>query len=90
MSNARSVIVFIKLNTIERWYGIVRLTLKLILLESKLRKESLVLTHSSMLIAKVNTKLIATIVYSGSTDSTESSMQRNFKSSKKSEPTQFA
>jgi len=74
----------------ERWYGVVRLTLKLILLDSKLRKESLVLTHSSVLIAKVNIKLIATIVYSGSTDLTESSMQRNLKSSKKSEPTQFA
>ena len=79
-----------KLNTIERWYGVVRLTLKLILLDSKLRKESLALTHSSVLIAKINIKLIATIVYSGSTDLTESSMQRNLKSSKKSEPTQFA
>ena len=75
------MIVLIKSNIIGKWYDIVRLTLKLILLDLKLRKKSLVLTYSSMLIVKANIKLIAIIVYFRSTDSTESGIQRNFKSS---------
>ena len=88
--NAKSAIVFIKLNITERWCGIIRLTLKLILLDSKPRKESLVLTLSSALIVKANTKQIVIFVYSRSINSTENGVQRNLKSFKKSKPTQFA
>ena len=75
------MIVLIKSNIIGKWYDVIRLTLKLILLDLKLRKKSLVLTYSSMLIVKANTKLIAIIVHFRSTDSTEGGIQRNLKSS---------
>ena len=77
MPNAKNIIVLIKSNTIERWYSIVRLSLKLILLDLKLRKKSLILTHSSILHSSVltvkkNTKPITRTVYFKSTDSIES------------------
>jgi len=70
------------------WYY--KTNLKLILLDSKPRKESLVLTLSSALIVKANTKQIVIFVYSRSIISTENDIQRNLKSFKKSKPTQFA
>jgi len=79
--------VLIKLNIIERLCGVVRLTLELTLLNLKSRKKSLVLTPSSILIIKTNTKQIATFI---SIDLTENGIQRNLKSFKKSESTQFA
>jgi len=51
------------------WYY--KTNLKLILLDSKPRKESLVLTLSSALIVKANTKQIVIFVYSRSIISTE-------------------
>jgi len=46
----------IKLNTIERWHGVVRQISKLTFLDSRLRKANYTLTLSSVLIAKKNTK----------------------------------
>jgi len=70
--NTKSATVLIKSNIIERWYNVIRLTLKLTLLDLKPRKKSLVLTLLSILIVKADTKQIATFVYSRSIDSTES------------------
>jgi len=87
--SVRSVIVLIRLITTRKWHGIVRPISKLTLLGSKPRKENYTLIYSSVLTIKTNTKQIATTVLSGNTDSTESSIQRNLKSSEKSKLTQF-
>jgi len=82
--------VLIKLNITERLCGVVRLNLELTLLYLKPKKESFVFTPSSILIIKINTKQIATFIHFKSIDLTENGIQRNLKSSKKSESTQFA
>jgi len=51
-----SIIDHIKLNTIERWYGIIRLTLKLISLNLRPRKVNLVHTISNASTARANIK----------------------------------
>ena len=56
----------------------------------KPRKENCVLTYSSVLTVKTNTKQLAMTVFLGNTDSIKSGIQKNLKSSQKSEPTQFA
>jgi len=57
--NIKSAIAFTKLNIIEIWLGITKLTLKLTLLNLKPRKENHALIYSNVLTAKVNIKLIA-------------------------------
>jgi len=57
--------------------GAAKLTTKLILLGWKLRRRNYAHTLSSVLIAKVNTKPILLIAYSGSIDSTRNSTPKN-------------
>ena len=77
---ALNTMIIIKSSITKRWHDIIRPTLKQILLDSKPRKENLVLTHSSILIARVNIRQIATVVHSKSINSTESDMLRSLKS----------
>ena len=72
--NTRNVIVLINLNITEKWHSIVRLTLKQILLDLKLKIEDLVLTHLSISIVRVNIRQIAIATLSRNTNSIESSM----------------
>ena len=72
--NIKNAIVSIKLNITGKQYGAVRQILTLIHLDLKQKKENLVLTYLSILIAKRNIKQIAIAVLSGNTNSTESGM----------------
>ena len=74
MSN---VMGHIKLCIIINLHGIVKLIIKLIPLDSKLRRVILVLILSNIWTAKANIKLISPIAHSGSTDSTKNSTQKN-------------
>ena len=72
--NIKNAIVSIKLNITGKQYGAVRQILTLIHLDLKQKKENLVLTYLSILIAKRNIRQIAIAVLSGNIDSTESGM----------------
>ena len=67
------------------WYC--KANFKIFLLDLKLRKKNLILIHSSILIAKANTRQILIVVHSGSIDSTKSSILRSLKSFKESKLT---
>ena len=72
--NVKNVIVSIKLNITEKWYGAIRQILILIHLDLKQRKWNLVLTYLSTLIAKRNIRQIIIAVLSRNIDSIESGM----------------
>jgi len=72
VSSVRSVIILIKFNTIERWYGVARLILKLILLGLKLRKKNPTLIHLSVSTTKIITIQTNMTALSGNTNSIES------------------
>ena len=72
--NIKNAIVSIKLNITGKQYGAVRQILTLIHLDLKQKKENLVLTYLSILIAKRNIRQIAIAVLSENIDSTESGM----------------
>ena len=80
-------------NTTNIWHStiklILKLTLKLALLDSKPQKKNHTYTYSNVSIAKVIIKWIATSVLSKSIDLIMTGIARNLKSSKKSEPIQF-
>ena len=74
--SVRSVMVLIKSNTksntIERWYSVTRLILKLTLLGLKLRKKNHILIWLSVSTIKVNTMQTVIIALSRDIDSIES------------------
>jgi len=88
--DAKHVMASTNLNIIEIWRGIVKPISKSILQGLKLQKVNYALICSNASTAKANTRLIVMSVHFGSTGSTASGIIRRPKSSKKSEPTQFA
>ena len=56
VSNTRNVTVLIKLNITGKWCNVVRQTLKQIFPDLKQKKKNLILIHSSISIARANTR----------------------------------
>ena len=86
--DASSVMAHIKSNITERWYSVIRLTLRLTFLGLKQRKKSPVHTLLSALTIKRSIKLVAFHVYFRDIGLTKSSIQRSIRSFMKTEASQ--
>jgi len=88
--NALSATALIHSNTTETWPGAAKVTTNLTRPEPKQKMANLVHMNSSVPTVKEITKQMTPSAHSGNIGSTENGIQRNRKSSEKSEPTQFA